>query len=58
MCAPGGRPLVIDEIAELNMDDKDTYKRWMKKKGGAKGAKDKDRKACETPTPSPRTRTV
>ena len=38
-----GRPLVIDEIAELNADDKDTYKRWMKKKGGSKSAKDKER---------------
>jgi len=41
--ADGKRPLVIDEIAELNADDKDTYKRWMKKKGGSKSAKDKER---------------
>jgi hypothetical protein len=39
----GKRPLTIDEISELNKDDKDTYTRWQKKKKGKKSEKDKDR---------------
>ncbi|KAL1528613.1 hypothetical protein AB1Y20_009951 [Prymnesium parvum] len=39
----GKRILDINEIAELNADDKDTYNRWKKKKGGAKSAKAKER---------------
>ncbi len=42
----GKRHLVIDEIADLNADDKDTYNRWVskkKKKAGSSSAKDKDR---------------
>jgi len=39
----GKRMLDINEIADLNADDKDTYNRWKKKKGGAKSAKQKER---------------
>lgn len=39
----GKRQLSIDEISELNVDDKDTYNRWTKKKKGRKTEKDKDR---------------
>ena len=41
--ADGKRVLLIDEIADLNADDKDTYNRWKKRKGGSKSDKDKDR---------------
>jgi len=39
----GKRMLDINEIADLDADDKDTYNRWKKKKGGAKSAKAKER---------------
>jgi len=38
----GKRHLEDDEVAQLNEDDRDTYKRWVKKKG-SKNAKSKDR---------------
>ena len=41
--ADGKRQLLIDEIAELNADDKDTYNRWQKKKKGKKTDKDRER---------------
>ena len=41
--ADGKRALNIDEISELNVDDKDTYTRWQKKKKGKKTDKDKER---------------
>ena len=41
--ADGKRALTIDEIADLNADDKDTYNRWQKKKKGKKTDKDKER---------------
>ena len=41
--ADGKRQLLIDEIAELNADDKDTYNRWQKKKKGRKTDKDRER---------------
>ena len=39
----GKRTLNIDEIADLNADDKDTYNRWMKKKKGKKTDSQKER---------------
>jgi hypothetical protein len=41
--ADGKRPLNINEIADLNADDKDTYERWQKKKKGKKTDKAKER---------------
>jgi len=41
--ADGKRALNINEIADLNVDDKDTYNRWMKKKKGKKTDKDRER---------------
>jgi len=41
--ADGKRVLTINEIADLNADDKDTYNRWKKRKGGAKNDKGKER---------------
>jgi len=39
----GKRQLNINEITELNKDDKDTYNRWQKRKKGKKTDKDKER---------------
>ena len=39
----GKRQLNINEISELNADDKDTYNRWQKKKKGKKTEKDRER---------------
>ena len=39
----GKRALNIDEIADLNADDKDTYNRWMKKKKGKRTDSQKER---------------
>ena len=39
----GKRTLNIDEIADLNADDKDTYNRWMKKKKGKRTDSQKER---------------
>lgn len=41
--ADGKRALTINEIADLNADDKDTYTRWQKKKKGKKTEKDRER---------------
>ena len=41
--ADGKRQLNINEIADLNADDKDTYNRWQKKKKGKKTDKDRER---------------
>ena len=41
--ADGKRALTINEIADLNADDKDTYNRWQKKKKGKKTEKDRER---------------
>ena len=41
--ADGKRPLDINEIADLNADDKDTYNRWQKKKKGKKTDRDRER---------------
>jgi len=41
--ADGKRQLNINEIADLNTDDKDTYNRWQKKKKGKKTDKDRER---------------
>ena len=41
--ADGKRALNIDEISELDVDDKDTYNRWQKKKKGKKSDKDRER---------------
>jgi len=41
--ADGKRQLNINEIADLNKDDKDTYNRWQKRKKGTKTDKDKER---------------
>ena len=41
--ADGKRALNINEIADLNADDKDTYNRWQKRKKGKKTDKDKER---------------
>merc|ERR1719453_1092369 len=39
----GKRQLNINEIADLNAEDKDTYNRWQKRKKGKKTDKDKER---------------
>merc|ERR1711934_371643 len=39
----GKRQLNINEISELNKDDKDTYNRWQKRKKGKKTDKDRER---------------
>merc|ERR1711871_654338 len=41
--ADGKRQLNINEIADLNAEDKDTYNRWQKKKKGKKTDKDRER---------------
>jgi len=41
--ADGKRQLNINEIADLNAEDKDTYNRWQKRKKGKKTDKDKER---------------
>jgi hypothetical protein len=41
--ADGKRTLNINEIADLNADDKDTYNRWQKRKKGKKTDKDRER---------------
>eukprot|EP00316_Scyphosphaera_apsteinii_P009906 CAMPEP_0119307748 /NCGR_PEP_ID=MMETSP1333-20130426/8148_1 /TAXON_ID=418940 /ORGANISM="Scyphosphaera apsteinii, Strain RCC1455" /LENGTH=254 /DNA_ID=CAMNT_0007311351 /DNA_START=32 /DNA_END=796 /DNA_ORIENTATION=+ len=41
--ADGKRVLDDEELAELDADDKDTYKRWLKKKKGPKSGKEKER---------------
>merc|ERR1719498_2044085 len=41
--ADGKRTLLIDEIMELNADEKDTYEKWQKKKKGKKTEKDRER---------------
>jgi len=41
--AKGKRKLLIDELVELSDDEKDTYHRWLKRKGARKTDKDKER---------------
>ena len=41
--ADGKRQLHINEIAELNAEDKDTYTRWQKRKKGKKTDRDRER---------------
>jgi len=41
--ADGKRQLNINEISDLNAEDKDTYNRWQKRKKGKKTDKDKER---------------
>jgi|TARA_B100000524_G_scaffold292582_1_gene167355 hypothetical protein len=41
--ADGKRQLNINEILEISADDKDTYDRWMKRKGRKKNDKDRER---------------
>lgn len=43
MWKEGKRQLTINEIADLNADDKDTYNRWQKKKKGKKSDSQKER---------------
>ena len=43
MWADGKRWLEDDEVEELDEDDRDTYKRWVKKKKGKKSEKQKER---------------
>eukprot|EP00965_Chrysotila_dentata_P189221 6173203-Pleurochrysis_carterae.AAC.5 len=41
--ADGKRVLGDDEVAELNSDDKEDYRRWLKRKKAPKSGKDKER---------------
>lgn len=41
--AEGKRVLLIDELAELSADEKDTYNGWKKRKGAVRTDKDKER---------------
>merc|ERR1719238_513898 len=41
--ADGKRQLNINEITELNAEDKDVYNRWQKRKKGKKTDKDRER---------------